>query len=985
MSVVRNFYELSRAKGLKIVHLNIRSLLPKIEQIRTLLSQYKIDIMTISETWLNSYIDDKLIAISGYTLLRQDRQGEEAKTRGGGLISYIIQGKAMHVKDLPEDSVSTKHIEAHWFHLTMPNSRNIYICNTYRPPTGKVDLALRTLNSSITNKNLRRTDIFILGDFNVDYRNKSSPSYKKLAFFETSNSLQQVIQKATRTTKKNHSILDLILTSSNHVAQAGTLDTFISDHQPIFVIKKKIKAQAKRITFSGRAYKNLVEKEFVNNLKSQNWDKLYDTTDVNCQWELINQAIQNELDKQCPIKQFTFKKDKPLYMHKDILEQMRNRDYFYRKAKFTKSEDDWNIARFLRNQTNSNIRRAKAEAVKQELENCKNDSSKFWRNITNIFPSKSDKSHNEIRLVNNGVPVDKQDTAHFINDFFINVGKAISQDDGNSTANQNVGPNPAQTPNEYVGETYSLTEFTGVEVYNQVKRLKTTKSSGIPGISAAVIKLSLKSLNNEFTHLLNTSVTTNRFPNKWKKATVTPIPKKGDLQLVSNYCPISLLPTPGKIMEKLIHNQLVDHIDNNNLLSDHQYGFRRNRSTLHAVTQVVNHVGTNLNKRIKTVAVFIDFKKAFDCLQFPTLIAKLADLGLHQDTVHWLKDYLTNRTQSTVANNTLSSLANITQGVQQGSILGPLLYIIYANDIQDIITKSKFAFYADDTVILSGHKNLEKAFSNVQKDLNNLLTWCTRNGIHINATKTKYMVFRGKKNTDPISSEGQPLTIKIDQQQLERVTSYSYLGVWLDEQLNFNKHATSIISRTTAKLYQLKRLRHLLNDRAALMIYKNMILPIVEYGNIYMTSALQSNRKKLQTLQNKALKCALKKDKKYNTEKLHAEAKLDRLKVRRNRHILQHIFQLSQANNFTGWKKRASIVTRTSKKKLMTIKKPNTKRFQRSITYRGPKLWNNLPSEIQKADSPGQFKTLLVQHLEINHSGKGNKNRTKTKQSNNNV
>ena len=164
--------------------------------------------------------------------------------------------------------------------------------------------------------------------------------------------------------------------------------------------------------------------------------------------------------------------------------------------------------------------------------------------------------------------------------------------------------------------------------------------------------------------------------------------------------------------------------------------------------------------------------------------------------------------------------------------------------------------------------------------------------------------------------------------------------------------------------YQLKRLRYLLSDKAALMIYKNMILAIVEYGNIYMTSTLKKNRKKLQTLQNKALKCALKKDKKYNTKVLHAEANIDLLRVRRTRHTLQHIFQISQADNFTGWKARASIVTGTNKKKLMTLKKTNTKKFQRSITYRGPKLWNNLPLEIQKADSSTQFKTLLVQHQE---------------------
>ena len=965
MSKISNFFELSKAKGLKIVHLNIRSLLPKFDQIKTLLTQHDIDVLTISETWLNSNIEDKLVAIPGYTLLRLDRHTKEPRTRGGGLIAYITQNKGLQVQDLPEDNVSTKHLEAQWFQITMPRSRNIIICNTYRPPAGTVKLALNTLNMSIANKNLRRKDLFILGDLNINYKNKNSPNYKKLAFFESSNSLKQVINRATRTTKNTNSILDLILTNCKYIAMAGTLDTFISDHQPIFIVKKKQRTQVEGIKFQGRTYRNFNEEDFINNLKNRDWNKFYGTLDVDQQWSLINLAIRDELDKQCPVKNFRFSKTKPQYIHKDILEQMRNRDYFYRKAKLTQSEDDWNIAKFLRNQTNSNIRRARAEAVQQELENCKNDSSRFWRNITNIFPNKADKTHNTIKLTNRGVPVEKGATAQFINDFFINIGKAVSPTVGTYTPYHPKAANSSEvevSDEEPLAESYSLSSFTETEVFKQVKALNITKSSGLSNISARVVRLSLKTLNTEFTHLLNTSITTNKFPDEWKKATVTPIPKKGNLQLVSNYRPISLLPTPGKVMEKLIHNQLVEHIENNGLLSDYQYGFRRNRSTLHAVTQVVNHVGNNLNKKIRTVAIFIDFKKAFDCLQFPVLITKLSKLGLHQDTVEWLKDYLTNRSQSTIANDTRSPYANITQGVPQGSILGPLLYIIYANDIQDLITKSKFAFYADDTVILSSHKNIVKAFSNAQEDIDRLLSWCTLIGIHINVSKTKYMIFRGGKPVNPTSADGLPLELDVHQKSLERVSSYPYLGVWLDEQINFNKHASSIIGRTTAKLYQLKKLRYLLNNKAALMIYKNMILPIVEYGNIYMRSTTKENRKKLQTLQNKALKCALKKDNRYNTANLHAEANIERLKVRRDRHTLHHIFQISQSSNFKGWKGRASIVTRSNKKKLMILKKPRTIKYQRSITYRGPKLWNSLPLTIQKAKSSAQFKALLIQH-----------------------
>ena len=285
--------------------------------------------------------------------------------------------------------------------------------------------AFKALNKSISNKNLQREDIFILGDFNINYKNKQTPSYKKLAFFEISNSLKQVISKATRITNKTNSILDLVLTNSKYIAQAGTLDTFISDHQPIFVLKKKIKIQTEGTKFSGRAYKNISEENFVNNLRKENWDTFHRSVDVNNQWTLIKQAITKELDRQCPINNFSFNKAKPIYIHKDIMEQIKNRNYFYRKAKLTHNEDDWKIAKFLRNQTNSNIRKARAETIQNELENSKNDSSRFWRQINQIFPKKSDKKHSDIRLTDNGVCVEQNNTAQYINEFFVNVGNTV--------------------------------------------------------------------------------------------------------------------------------------------------------------------------------------------------------------------------------------------------------------------------------------------------------------------------------------------------------------------------------------------------------------------------------------------------------------------------------------------------------------------------------------------------------------------------------
>ena len=322
-----------------------------------------------------------------------------------------------------------------------------------------------------------------------------------------------------------------------------------------------------------------------------------------------------------------------------------------------------------------------------------------------------------------------------------------------------------------------------------------------------------------------------------------------------------------------------------------------------------------------------------------------------------------NRIQRVRANSTLSEPGTMRQGVPQGSILGPLLYIIYANDIVNKIKKSKVTLYADDTVIYNSHRNINKAMANIQADLNGLTTWCRENGIYINPQKTKYMIFSSK---NILEEEGRA-HLKIDGENVERVKSYSYLGVTLDEHLTFDPHVKGIISKVSDKVFQLRKIRQYLTDRAALLVYKNMILPMIEYGDIYVSAASKENRKKLQVLQNKALKCALRKEQRYDTIALHNEAKLQPLRIRRKQHLLLHMFQLTKLPNYSGWRARTTTIkTRSSIKKQMKIRKPNLDKFLRSVTYQGPKQWNRLPVGLQKTEDYYLFKKKIITHLKPN-------------------
>ena len=313
-------------------------------------------------------------------------------------------------------------------------------------------------------------------------------------------------------------------------------------------------------------------------------------------------------------------------------------------------------------------------------------------------------------------------------------------------------------------------------MYDIVKTINVAKSSGLDSVNSLVIKTAFKILLPEVTQMFNLSIQAMLYPNSWKKATVVPIPKVGNLSRVQNYRPISLLPLPGKVMEKLIHKQLSTHLETQGLLTEIQHGFRKERSTVHSVAQVTNFISKKMDSKIPTLAAFIDFRKAFDCVQHTVLLDKLKQLNVKYELQDWVRNYLLERKQRVLANGTYSSFQHITQGVPQGSVLGPLLYIIYANDLVKTVKHCKIAMYADDTVIYTANTDFETSVVDLQTDMNSLANWCESNGLTVNTEKTKLMLFGSKHLLNKL-----PLfEIKFNDTVLQTVGSY--LGVTLDSQ-----------------------------------------------------------------------------------------------------------------------------------------------------------------------------------------------------------
>ena len=299
-------------------------------------------------------------------------------------------------------------------------------------------------------------------------------------------------------------------------------------------------------------------------------------------------------------------------------------------------------------------------------------------------------------------------------------------------------------------------------------------------------------------------------------------------------------------------------------------------------------------------------------------------MNLDASVTEWVKSYLSGRQQRIYANGSYSDFSTVTQGVPQGSVLGPLFYIVYANDLSNVVKNCKFVLYADDTVLYISGKDIGAVVKKLQEDIDAVANWCAINGITANTEKTKVMIF-GSRNTLANASLSD-VNVKFGDAPLQLVTSYSYLGVTLDNQLNYNLHVSLVVRSVTNKLNQFRRMRKFLTTKAALLVYKGMLLPILEYGDIFLTGASVANRKRLQILQNKGLRCALNKG--IDTSINEPVSKL-------------------------------SVRTRSSKKVLLRVKLPRTETFKKSLAYLGAKMWNGLSEDFHYMPSKASYKSKI--------------------------
>ena len=324
-----------------------------------------------------------------------------------------------------------------------------------------------------------------------------------------------------------------------------------------------------------------------------------------------------------------------------------------------------------------------------------------------------------------------------------------------------------------------------------MKKQQPKLSCGVDTINNKLVKHCCKELAFPMAQIIDLSIEEATVPKKLKIARIIPLYKKGAANECGNYRPVSLLSALSKILEKAICSQLMSYLESDHSLCHDQYGFRPKSQTTHVVHKLLNIIQANSIKNEVTIVTFLDLSKAFDCLQYDKLFFKMEKLGFHEHTIKWFKSYLSLRQQCTDLDGTLSDWMDVELGVPQGSILGPILFLIYVNDINNCDNTARFVKFADDTTVITSAPTLKEATWKMNGTLIRVSKWFRSNKLNLNPSKTRYMIFNGKGTTETE-------LVQIDDQYIERVwkygaeKSFKLVGIQIDEQLKWEEHITCL-------------------------------------------------------------------------------------------------------------------------------------------------------------------------------------------------
>ena len=485
--------------------------------------------------------------------------------------------------------------------------------------------------------------------------------------------------------------------------------------------------------------------------------------------------------------------------------------------------------------------------------------------------------------------------------------------------------------------------------------MKNKQSAGHDDISNFILKGVISSIADPLAHIFNESISRGVFPEQLKIAKVIPLFKKGDKLDPSNYRPISLLSTLSKILEKLIFKRTMNFFNTHNVFTNSQFGFRQKHSTIHALLNFIDKVAHAIDNHSHLIGIFLDFSKAFDTINHDILLYKLSHYGIHGKALQWFRSYLNSRKQYVSLNDHNSTLEQIACGVPQGSLLGPLLFIIYINDFCKSSDVLSFILFADDSNVFFSHDNQTTLVNTVNSESEKLTEWIRANKLSLNLQKTKYMLFSN-------SLETLPSHVIFDDTHLECVSEIKFLGITVDNKLSWKSHIVSICNTISRNIGVINRLKSHIPSSSLLTLYSSLILPYLNYGILAWGNTHKILLDRLLLLQKKSLRIISNTTARSHTNKLFLQNKILKIEDLYSFQLGQFMYNYNNNslpsafnNMFPTNQSFHNYPTRRSNEFHLPLLR--TLLAQNTFIYTGPHFWNSLDNDIKYTRTLNSFKS----------------------------
>ena len=696
---------------------------------------------------------------------------------------------------------------------------NVIVACIYRPPSSDMNIFLNKTEQLLVQIYDESKHVFIAGDFNIELIKDNKAQSDFLSIMNSFN-FKPSIQTNTRVTNITASCIDNIFVNRTFL-DTVVFENFVSDHMAQKIIFE-LNSETEKTPKYKRFYSDGSKDDFLCCLRTQDWLNVYDVSknDINEQWSVFMNTYKNIFEQNFPLKLVTFNKQRnsqSIYNNPEIKECKSRLDTLLVLSRHMHTFQ--NTYNETKKEYDKLLLKSRGKYYENKIYNSDNKMKSMWAICNELTGKTNNCSDHEIRIKGNSEEIADNYNAYLL-EIIPNLLKNLQDSHVNSSNVQN-------------NKSMYLRPTTPNEICAFGKNIKNKNSSGIDEIPTSIVKVSIGTCKNILSYLINNSFRYGIFPDKLKIALIKPLYKKGDPEVMDNYRPISLLPGFSQLFELIIRDRLLNFMNECNLFCENQHGFLQGKSTQTAIFQFIKVVLEHLENSNLAMGMFLDLSRAYDCVDRELLIKKLKMYGIRGNIYKWLVSYLNGRFQTVSVSKhgktNKSTLRESKFGIAQGSVLGPILFIIFVNDLTNSLHLAENIIkYADDTNLLIGGSKLNDVLHHSKTFLDTINNWFMQNILILNESKTNAIFFKTKQSKveTPRFFENGANSIAFSQQT-------KFLALYINECLDWSYHIECLLKKLGSICYGIRATSKYMNEKTVKILYFSNFQSVVQYGIIF--------------------------------------------------------------------------------------------------------------------------------------------------------